>query len=278
MDQSKLKALQDFRKRTFADKLQKARQTLADQQSKLKEMRQAKVRRQHSIETQLFRVLKEVGVELSSYHGGSLNGKDVKKVMKNASHIFDQLAAKLKEGKRKDCLLSDDDIGLLCLHFREVYVLWDGAFSFARKIDPTDEDTETYQRFVLAALKGSLTLQCSITPGGLGDKMEDWVERLHQWGIWLRRRFRTVQDPLVRAHAREKASSRCNHPDVLAQVDETDAGNKRKLSEKKADLLSARRKKQRNEGRFQALDYFEHGKEERLTWAAVFFYDGKVDS
>jgi hypothetical protein len=102
----------------------------------------------------------------------------------------------------------------------------------------------------LAALQGSLTLQCSITPkvnamlrhvkwqmknlpGGLGDKMEDWVERLHQWGIWMRRCFRTVQDPLVRAHAREKASSRCNHPDVLAQVDETDAGNKRKLSEKR---------------------------------------------
>ena len=295
MDQSKLKALQDFRKRTFADKLQKAQQTLADQQSKLKEMRRAKVRRQHSIETQLFRVLKEVGVELSSYHGGSLNGKDVKKVMNNASHIFDQLAAILKEGKRKDCLMSDDDIGLLCLHFWEVYVLWDGAFSLARKIDPTDEDTETYQRFVLAALQGSLTLQCSITPkvhamlrhvkwqmknlpGGLGDKMEDWVERIHQWGIRMRRRFRTVQDPLVCAHAREKASSCCNHPDVLAQVDETDAGNKQKLSEKKADLLSARRKKQRKEPRFQALDYFEHGKEERLTWAAVFFYDGKVDS
>ena len=147
----------------------------------------------------------------------------------------------------------------------------------------------------MAALQGSLTLQCSITPkvhamlmhvkwhmknlpGGLGDKMEDWVEHLHKWGIRMRRRFRTVQDPLVRAHAREKASSRCNHPDVLAQVDETDAGNKRKLSEKKADLLSARQKKQRNEGRFQALEYFEHGKEERLTWAAVaFFYDGKVD-
>ncbi len=194
-----------------------------------------------------------------------MNGNDFKKVINNASHIFDQLAAVLKEGERKDCLLSDDDIGLLCLHFREVYVLWDGAFSFARKIDPTDEDTETYQRFVLAALKGSLTLQCSITPGGLGDKMEDWVERLHQWGIWLRRRFRTVQDPLVCAHAREKASSRCNHPDVLAGVDATDAGNKQKLSEKKADLLSARLKKQRDEGRFQALDYFEHSKEERLT-------------
>ena len=171
-----------------------------------------------------------------------MNGNDVKKVINNASHIFNQLEAILKEGERKNCLLSDDDIGLLCLHFWEVYVLWDGAFSLVRKIDPTDEDTETYQRFVLAALKGSLTLQCSITPGGLGDKMEDWVERLHQWGIRLRRRFWTVQDPLVSAHAQEKASSCCNHPDVLAQVDAMDAGNKRKLSEKKDCLLSARRK------------------------------------
>ena len=94
----------------------------------------------------------------------------------------------------------------------------------------------------------------------------------------MRRRFRTVQDPLVRALAREKASSRCNHPDVLAQVDKTDAGNKRKFSEKKADLLSARQKKQCHEGRFQALDYFKHGKEKRLKWAAVFFNNGKVDS
>ena len=78
-DRSNLKALQDFRKKTFADKLQKAQKMLADQQSKLKEMRRVKVRRQHSIETQLFRVLKEVGVELSSYHGGSLNRKDIKR-------------------------------------------------------------------------------------------------------------------------------------------------------------------------------------------------------
>ncbi len=65
---------------------------------------------------------------------------------------------------------------------------------------------------------------------------------------------------------------------MLAQVDATDAGNKQKLSENKADLLSARQKKQCDEGRFQALDYCEHGEEERLTWAAVLFYDGKVNS
>ena len=41
-------------------------------------------------------MLKEIGVELSSYHGGSLNGKDIKKVMNNASNMFDQFAAIFK--------------------------------------------------------------------------------------------------------------------------------------------------------------------------------------
>ncbi len=71
---------------------------------------------QQSIETKVFRVLKKFGVELSSYHGGSLNGKDIKKVMNNASCIFDKFAAILKEGKRKECLLSDADIESMCLH------------------------------------------------------------------------------------------------------------------------------------------------------------------
>ncbi len=42
---------------------------------------------QQSFETKIFKVLKEIGVELSSYHGGSLNGKDIRKVMTNACYI-----------------------------------------------------------------------------------------------------------------------------------------------------------------------------------------------
>jgi len=94
----------------------------------------------------------------------------------------------------------------------------------------------------------------------------------------MRRRFRTVQDPLVHVLAREKAAS-CNmHPDVLAQVESTDVGNKRNLSEKKANRISIKQQKQRDEGRFQALEYFGHAKEEMHTWAVVLFNDGKVDS
>ena len=84
--------------------------------------------------------------------------------MNNASHIFDQFAAIFKEGKRNECLLSDADIDLMCLHFWEVYVLWDGALLLERTINPTDKDADTYQKFVLVAVHGSKVLQCSITP------------------------------------------------------------------------------------------------------------------
>ncbi len=80
LEKTQLQALQDFRKRTFVDKLQKARRTLADQQLKLKGMQLEKVKGRGSIETRMFDVIKEIGVELSSYHGGSLNGTDIKKL------------------------------------------------------------------------------------------------------------------------------------------------------------------------------------------------------
>ncbi len=47
---------------------------------------------------------------------------------------------------------------------------------------------------------------------------------------------------------------------------------------KKADVISRRGKWQLDEGRFHAIKYFDHTKEERLTWAEVLFYDGKVYS
>jgi hypothetical protein len=90
---------------------------LADQQLKLKAMQSEKVKGRGSIEIRMFDVPKEIGVELSSYHGGSLNGKDIKKVMNNATHVFDQVAGMFKEGKRLNCIMTDADIDALCLHF-----------------------------------------------------------------------------------------------------------------------------------------------------------------
>jgi hypothetical protein len=108
-------------------------------------------------------------------------------------------------------------------------------------------DTSIYRMYVDAVVKGSKDLQCTVSPkvqlmlehvewqmanieGGLGGKMEDWVERLHQTGKRQRLRYHTVQNPAVRSLAREKANSRNMHPYVMAQTDKINEGSKRKKS------------------------------------------------
>jgi hypothetical protein len=63
----------------IVDKLRRVRRTLAEQQTKLNEMQKVKARGQASVEMKVCRVLKEIGVQLISYHGGSFNGKDIEK-------------------------------------------------------------------------------------------------------------------------------------------------------------------------------------------------------
>ena len=133
-----------------------------------------------------------------SYHGGSLNGKDIKKVTYNVTYLFGEFSLFLKLGKWDNCEFSDA-IDALCQHFQSVFVLWDGAFSFARKINPPEEDAQTYGRFVDAPVTGHVNIGLTITPkvhlmlkhvqwpienigGELCDKMEDWVEKQHQMG------------------------------------------------------------------------------------------------
>jgi hypothetical protein len=57
-----LRVLEDYRNREFILKLEKTQDTLRGQQHKLKMIRTSKVRAQDSIETKMFSVLKEVGM------------------------------------------------------------------------------------------------------------------------------------------------------------------------------------------------------------------------
>ncbi len=112
-------------------KLNKARHTLSDQQLKLKVTQTAKGKKEHSVERKMFKTLKDIGVDLSLYHGRLLSGKDIKKVMSNATYFFDELAVIIKAGNRPGSIISNAHVEALCLHFREVFVLWDGAFLLA---------------------------------------------------------------------------------------------------------------------------------------------------
>ena len=177
----------------MVNKLNQTQQLYSDTQKNLHTLQSSKAKSATSLETNIFRVLKGIGVEQLSYHRGSLTGKDIKKVVNNATYLFEEFASILKLGKRDDCELSNDAFNTLCQHFHTVFLLWNGAFASVRKINPMLEDAETYGQFVEAAIAGHLQLGLTITPevhlllqhvqkqmveigGGLGNKMENWVE------------------------------------------------------------------------------------------------------
>lgn len=209
----------------------------------------------------MFNVLKNnYAIKLQAYHGGSLHGKDHQKIMNSADEIFILFATILKEYKKADCELSDDDIDELCQKYSDLYMLWDGAFSFASTINPTREDIAMYERFVTAAVHLHKDLGMNVTPkvhmmwkhvkhqipGGLGDKREDWVEHQHQITRRLRIQFRTTKDIDMRADAMARLHQQQTDPEVIAYT--------RKLSKK---LLADRVRttpKQRLHGRRSAKE------------------------
>jgi hypothetical protein len=182
-----------------ANRINRTQWLYSDTQKNLCSLQSSKAKSATSLETNIFWVLKGIGIEQSSYHRGGLTGNDIKKVMNNATYLFEEFVSILKLGKRDVCELSNDAIDIVCQHFHSVFLLWDGVFASARKINSTFEDAEIYGQFVEAAVAGHLQLGLTITPKvhlmlkhvekqmeeigeGLGNKMEDRVEKQHQMG------------------------------------------------------------------------------------------------
>jgi len=113
--------------------------------------------------------------------------------------------------------------------------------------------------------------------GGLGDKMEDRVECMHQDGMRERRQFCTAKNPAIHSKARKKVHIRDTNADVIAFTNATNAENKRNLSETKVDNISLIQKRQRDVGRDNAITYFEQMKGRELTWLSKVFDDAKED-
>ena len=226
------------------------------------------------IESQMFSVLKvQFGVKMQAYHGGTMTGKDIQKVMCNAREIFTLFANILKANKKEGCKITedgnvDDDIDNLCNSFADLCVLWDGAFSYASTINPTEQDIEMYTRFVTAAVHSHKVLGLSITPkvhmmwkhtkvqmkfpGGLGQKREDWVEHQHQITSRDREQYSKTKDREVRALSMARSRQQYTNPDVEQYEREVNAsvsrGPRENYTKKEAE-----RKVLRDEARLEAL-------------------------
>ena len=259
-----LKPLQKKRNK-ITNKLAKARAYLKTIKEKIKKFKSERKKADDGIETQMFTILKNVyGVKLQAYHGGCLTGKDIQKVMSNASEIFAIFANILKENAKDNCTMTTTEIDAMCKQFSDVCVLWDGAFSYASKVDPTANDIAQYRRFVKAAVYSHVGIGCSVTPkvhmmwkhvadqmllpGGLGKKREDWVEHHHQITNRERVQFRTTKNSDVRASARENMRQQSSNPDVESyemKVDHDACRGPRKNYTSKEDERRAKRQETR---------------------------------
>lgn len=101
---------------------------------------------------------------LVAYHGGTLHGKDVRKLMNDSSDIFTLFADILKANKKEGCKYENSAIDEICKKYETLCVLWDGAFSYASKMNPTAEDITMYLRFVTAAVHAHVELGLNVTP------------------------------------------------------------------------------------------------------------------
>ncbi|KAL7428693.1 hypothetical protein ACHAXM_001389 [Skeletonema potamos] len=123
-----------------------------------------------------------------------------------------------------------------------------------------------YKRYIKAAIFYHIQIGCSITPkvhlmlkhvlkqmqsfpGGLGDKMEDWVALMHQTGQRLRLRFRTVKCFEIRAKAMSKTIQMHSHPGINDQIE----GVTKRASNTKRSNDAASKRKDRVERRIKAL-------------------------
>ena len=239
----------------------------------VQEFKSVRKRRGDGLESEMMKVLLLYDITIQAYHGGSLHGKDVQKLMSNAHEIFESFAQILTENMKEGCAYNKEDIKQVCKNYATLCILWDGAFSYASKIDPTEEDVNMFERFVAAAVNKHVVMGLNVTPkvhmmwahvaeqmksfdGGLGHKREDWGEKQHQESSKMREQFQSSKDRQIRANAMARLRQQESHPEVVAHGATVDAdvcrGRRKGYISKEEE-----RQKKRNEVRISTLQSWE---------------------
>ena len=70
------------------------------------------------------------GIQMSSYHGGEMEGPSTRLLMTKGREVFHSIAMYLLDcDKSQDCKATDNEITTTCADFANTYVLLDGAIS-----------------------------------------------------------------------------------------------------------------------------------------------------
>ena len=257
----------------FTSRVDKTAKFISGINKEIAEFKSVRKNRGDGLESEMIKVLLLYDITIQAYHGGSLHGKDVQKLMSNAHEIFDAFADILTKNMKEGCEYKKEEIQQLCKDYATICILWDGAFSYASTINPTEEDINMYERFVTAAVHVHVKMGLNVTPkvhmmwahvlaqmksfeGGLGNKREDWGEKQHQETSKKREQYRSTKNMDVRADAMAGLNQQESHPDVVAHGATVDAdacrGPRKDYTSKEEE-----RKKKRDEVRISVLKSWE---------------------
>jgi len=152
----------------------------------------------------------------------------IRRLMQIADAIMDEIAELLKREKKPNGA-TKEEITAACEKYKRLLILLDGAFSGLRTVDPTREQCNLTEEFIQKPMEAWREMGFSVTPkahvfethaikqmrtyvGGLGEKLEDWLEHHHQIGHRLEQRFRGMKDRRARCHARRRAEHMISNP------------------------------------------------------------------
>lgn len=223
----------------------KAKKAEVKAKDKYNELVQRHNARKHSLNQQFEEVYRNNGIKRESYHGGKFNGVHCIRIMERADEIV--MGTVDSPGFLQKCLLSrtpsatEDYVRSTCQQYARLLGLLDAIWSNVRGIDsgllPTAEQCNTLETalaegkalWLLMKLttlqpKWHLTFDGHLlwqvkTYGGLADKSDESIEKVHQLLKQLRDRYRGIPSYEMKETCIRRELRRMRSPEIKQVVD-----------------------------------------------------------
>ena len=245
-----------YRKKEEVDSLEKE---IVDQfnlldkaELSVKSMQWESRRQEVSIHSKIERILESHGVTIQTYHGGNLTGGAILTFLEKHQSIMDDIKDVCKQyidqHIREGSSLSLPTIEVFNLKLdahRRLFKAQDAVYAHLRLIHPTRQEMiETRER--IAIMKSLwLSMGLSVTPkahlifthaaddqqryGGIGDKIEDPLEKRHQFQMQVDLILNRMKGGLeTKMHTQLKYEWRNTHPLVIEQIKHVSSRTRRK--------------------------------------------------
>ena len=250
------------------------RKNAGNAKAALKKVRENKKKIEMPAFAEIENILLEFGITAAAYHGGNLNGVDCRELIKQAKPIFERVKASLLSVSHPNRCSEDEIINACDLH-RDICITLDALTSKIRmkRGEPEEKDYELAETYLKNLHYLWTHANLSFTPkihgllmhavpqmrrlNGIGDTLEDDVERIHQISAKIESRVSRMKNKGQQAHVHSKMEAIQNCTLVKEKIEASQLQSKRLFKkrniEKCAQERSKRLKEDRDNSRSQTM-------------------------